>query len=129
MSGAWPFFSLLLALVAIAGLALATFTLFGARELPRRGALALSALLAVSTVSLGIYVAGEDHYRRGGITRWEAYDARGLTVAAISVGLAAVVGLVVAGIQNRRALGSAAFLACGAAGVLQFLALFANSLN
>ena len=40
-------------------------------------------LFAVAGGYLTYYAASEDSYRRGGISRWEAYDAHALTVGAI----------------------------------------------
>ena len=48
---------------------------------------------------LTYYAASEDSYRRGGISRWEAYDAHALTPAAI---LACVAVCVLAALSDRR---------------------------
>src|SRR5687768_8803839 len=45
-------------------------------------------LFAAAAGYLIHYAASEDSYRRGGISRWEAYDAHVLTVGAILVCLA-----------------------------------------
>ena len=112
----------LLPFVGLAGL------LFAVRW-SRQAALAQASAIAVSTVAVIVYVAGEDDYRGGGVSRWEAYDARALTVSAVSVGIAAVVGLVAASATDRRALGVTAFVVSAVAAALQFAAVLANSLN
>jgi hypothetical protein len=94
----------------------------------RVGVLVQGAVVAASTLALGLYVASEDDYRRGGISRWEAYDAQALTVGAIAAGVAASILLVLAA-RGRRWLGIAASLASTAAAVLAFTAFLANSLN
>jgi len=95
-----------------------------------RIALAGQALAAsVSSVSLALYVAGPDSYRADGTSRWVAYDAQGLTVTAVVLGLVvAVVALALVAWPRRRFLPLLG-LAGIAAAVLIFCALFANSLN
>ena len=79
--------------------------------------------------ALTVYVASEDDYRRGGISRWQAYDAHAVTVAAIAVGLGAAVALVGAATRRRTGLALIGFLASSAAFALFFVAFLANSLN
>jgi hypothetical protein len=115
-------------LVAAAGVGLAGAVVIGLSRW-RVAALMQGGIVAISTLVLALYVASEDDYRRGGITRWEAYDAKELTAGAIAIGLAASVLLLIAAARGRHSLGIAASLASAAAGVLAFMAFFANSLN
>ena len=96
---------------------------------PKLAAFAYAALLGGTVVALTSYVAGEDDYRRGGISRWDAYDARAATVAAVAVALAAAVALVVAATRHRPRLAIVGFVVSSAAFVLSFAAFLANSLN
>jgi hypothetical protein len=87
-----------------------------------------AALFAGAGAYLVYYAASEDSYRRGGISRWEAYDAHALTVGAIGACLA--VSMVALLADRRR--GRAVWLAgpAGLAAALLFAAAFAtNSLN
>ena len=79
--------------------------------------------------ALTLYVASEDDYRRGGISRWEAYDAQELTGAEIATALAAAVALIGAARRRRAGLATIGFLASSAAFALCFAAFLANSLN
>jgi hypothetical protein len=88
-----------------------------------------AALLGASALALTVYVASEDDYRRGGISRWQAYDAHTATVAAIAVGLGAAVALLGAATRRRAGLAIIGFLASSAAFALSFVAFLANSLN
>jgi hypothetical protein len=112
----------LLPVLALVGLVLAVLG-------RSRTAFLQAAVVAGSTVAVVIYVAAEDDYRDTGISRWEAYDAKALTVSAVALGAAAAVGLVAAAALRRRRLRMTAFLASSAAAVLQFMAVLANSLN
>jgi hypothetical protein len=56
-------------------------------------------LFAAAGAYLAYYAASEDSYRRGGISRWEAYDAHALTVVAIG---ACLVVCVLALFADRR---------------------------
>ena len=85
--------------------------------------------LAVAGIALALYVASEDDYRRGGISRWDAYDAHGITVAAIAVGLAAALALGWAAARRGARLAVVGFLVSSAAFALYFVAFLANSLN
>jgi hypothetical protein len=123
----WFALTWLLVLAGAAGIVLAAAAGLGAGGRTQAGAVAQAALLAGSTLALALYVASEDDYRRGGISRWEAYDAQELTTAALSTGAAAAVGLVLA--RDGRGWLVAASLASTVAAALQFAALFANSLN
>lgn len=82
--------------------------------------------LAVSGY-LALFVAAEDGYRNDGTSRWDAYDAHGLTVMAIAVGVLVGLLAIIALRSSRLALLS------GAAGVvaacLVTAAFLANSLN
>jgi hypothetical protein len=85
-------------------------------------------LFAAAAGYLTYYAASEDSYRRGGISRWEAYDAHALTVGAI---LACLAVCVLAAVADRRR-GRVVLLA-GPAGLaaasLFAVAFAANSLN
>ena len=83
--------------------------------------------LAVSTAVLAVYVAREDDYRRNGISRWDAYDAKPLTVSAACLGLVAAALLLVAWKTRRRDLALVAFVVSAFAAVVQFMAFAANS--
>lgn len=115
-------------LVAAAGVGLAGAVGLGMARW-RPAALVQGGIVAVTSLALALYVASEDDYRRGGITRWEAYDAKELTAGAIAIGLVASIMLLLAGARGRPWLGMAASLTSTAAGVLAFMAFFANSLN
>jgi hypothetical protein len=115
--------------LAAAGIMLAAVVRVRGETWPRASAFAYTALLSASAVALMVYVAREDDYRRGGISRWDAYDAHVLTVAAITIGLAAAVVLVGAALHRQALLAVAGFLASSAAFVLYFIAFLANSLN
>jgi hypothetical protein len=115
-------------LVAVAGVGLAgAIALSVARW--RVAAVVQGGIVAITTLMLALYVASEDDYRRGGITRWEAYDAKELTAGAVAIGVAASIMLLLAAARGRHWFGIAAFLASSAAGVLAFMAFLANSLN
>jgi hypothetical protein len=86
-------------------------------------------VLAATAVALIAYVASEDDYRKGGISRWEAYDAEGVTVTAIAFALAAITAVVVALRRRSSSVAVLAVLAALAACVLQTAAFLANSLN
>ena len=95
-----------------------------------RGALGAQALLAVgASLYLALYVAGEDDYRSNGTTRWEAYDAKGLTLTAIAVGLAVTVLALALVAWPRKRFLPALGLAGIVAAALIFIAFFANTLN
>jgi hypothetical protein len=115
-------------LVAAAGLVLAGLVALRSRW-PRTGAMVQAVVVALSTLGLALYVASEDDYRRNGISRWDAYDAKGLTIVAVVVGVGAAIGLFVAVTRDRRRLGVVALLASTVAGALMFAAFLANSLN
>jgi hypothetical protein len=113
--------------VALAGLVLAVSALRG-RWL-RTWALVLAVVVAASTVSLAVYVAGEDDYRRNGISRWAAYDAELVTVVAVAAGAVVAVLLLVAAARDRLVLGAVTSLLSVGAAALTFVAYFANTLN
>ena len=94
----------------------------------RAVALAEAAALAVSTLSLIAYVASEDDYRGGGISRWDAYDVRELTIIAVTLGVAATASLVAVRARGRGATVSA-FLIGVAAAAVQCAAFLGSSLN
>jgi hypothetical protein len=112
--------------VALAGLVLAV-TALGGRWL--RTWACVQAAVAGSTVGLAVYVAGEDDYRRNGTSRWAAYDAELVTVAAVVAGAVVAVVLAAAAARNLRGLGGVASLLSIGAATLTFVAYFANSLN
>ena len=119
----------MLPFVAAAGIVLAVVVAVRSETWPRTAAFAYAALLSASAIGLTFYVASEDDYRRGGISRWDAYDAHALTVAAIVIGLAAAVALVGAATRRQARLAITGFLVSSAAFVLYFAAFLANSLN
>ena len=95
-----------------------------------RMTLGVQALLAgLTSVWLALYVAGPDDYRADGTSRWDAYDAQGLTVVAVVAGLiVGVLALLLFAWPRPRfypLLGLAGIVAA----VLIFCAFFANSLN
>lgn len=114
---------------AAAGIALAAVVSVRGETWPRSAAFVYAALLGASALALTVYVASEDDYRRGGISRWQAYDAHPVTVAAIAVGLGSAVALVGAATRRRTGLAIIGFLASSAAFALFFVAFLANSLN
>jgi hypothetical protein len=124
----WPVVWML-PLLAAAGTLLAVWAFRRSDRWPRTAGFAQAALLGVSTLGLTVYVASEDDYRRGGISRWEAYDAEALTIAAIGIGLLAAIVLVGASAHRRPGLAVAGFIASAVALALQFVAFLANSLN
>jgi hypothetical protein len=124
----WPI-AWMLPFLAATGIVLAVVVGARGESWPRSGALAYSALLGASAIALTWYVASEDDYRRGGISRWDAYDAHVLTVAAIAIGLAAAVALVGAATRHHAGLAMGGFLLSSAAFALYFAAFLANSLN
>src|SRR4051812_20533742 len=66
----------------------------------RRLAAAESGLFALLAVAMVVDVAGEDDYLNDGTSRWAAYDAHGISVAAV---LSSLLGCVLAGAAVRRA--------------------------
>jgi hypothetical protein len=95
-----------------------------------RGALGAQALLAVgASLYLAFYVAGDDDYRLDGTTRWEAHDAKGLTLSAIALGLAVTMVAVALVAWPRKRFLPALGLAGIAAAALIFVAFFANTLD
>ena len=85
-------------------------------------------LFAVAGGFLTYYAASEDSYRRGGVSRWEAYDAHALIVAAILACIAVCVLAVLAD-RRRGRMVSLAGPAGGAAALLFAAAFVANSIN
>jgi hypothetical protein len=124
----WPLVWML-PFVAVTGIALAVVVGVRGKTWPRSAAFVYAALLGVSALALTVYVASEDDYRRGGISRWQAYDAHAITVAAIAIGLGAAVALVGAATRRHSGLAMIGFLASSAAFALSFAAFLANSLN
>jgi hypothetical protein len=102
----------------------------GRSETGRRSATLIgeAMLFAGAGGYLTYYAASEDSYRRGGISRWEAYDAHALTVVAISACLAVCVLAFVADRRRGRLL-SFAGPAGLAAALLFAVAFVANSNN
>lgn len=85
-------------------------------------------LFAGAGAYLVYYAASEDSYRRGGISRWEAYDVQPLTVGAVGACLAVCVLAFLA--DRRRGRGVWLVGPAGLAAALLFAAAFAaNSLN
>jgi hypothetical protein len=124
----WPIVWML-PFLAATGIVLAAVVGVRGESWPRSGAFAYAALLGTSAIALTWYVASEDDYRRGGISRWDAYDAHVLTVAAIAIGLVAAVALVGAAARRRAGPAISGFLVSSAAFALYFAAFLANSLN
>jgi hypothetical protein len=124
----WPLVWML-PLGAATGIVLAVVVGVRSETWPRWATFVYAALLGASALALTVYVASEDDYRRGGISRWQAYDAHAVTVAAIAVGLGAAVALVGAATRRRTGLSIIGFLASSAAFALFFVAFLANSLN
>jgi len=85
-------------------------------------------LAALSTAALAVYVASEDDYRGNGISRWEAYDAGGLTVAAALAG-AALCALAVFGTKRSGRVSLVAGSAGVAVAAFFFVAFAENTLN
>ena len=119
----------MLPFLAATGIALAVVVGLRGETWPRSAAFVYAVLLCASALALAMYVASEDDYRRGGISRWEAYDAQAITVAAIAIGLGAAVALVGAATRRAVRLAVIGFLASSAAFALSFAAFLANSLN
>jgi hypothetical protein len=124
----WPIVWML-PLLAVAGVVLAVAVGVRGDGWPRPVAFAYAAFLAGWAIVLAFYVAGEDDYRGGGISRWDAYDAHPVTVAAIGIGLVAAVALAGAATHGHTGLVVSGFLGSSAAFLLQFIAFLANSLN
>jgi hypothetical protein len=102
----------------------------GRSETGRRSATLIgeAMLFACAGGYLTYYAASEDSYRRGGISRWEAYDAHALTVVAIGACLAVCMLAFVADRRRGRLLSFAG--PAGLAAVLLFaVAFIANSNN
>ena len=89
--------------------------------------IAQAAIFLWGAAYLTYYVASEDDYRRGGISRWDAYDAHVVTVAAITACLAVAAGALAA--QRWRRMVAAVGGAGMAVLVLFAAAVLANSLN
>lgn len=86
-------------------------------------------VLAATTAGLIAYVAGEDDYRRTGVSRWDAYDAQALTVTAVGVALAAITAFFLALGRRSSSLAVLASVAALAACALLTASFLANSLN
>jgi hypothetical protein len=101
----------------------------GRSETGRRSATLIGEAMLFASAGgyLTYYAASEDSYRRGGISRWEAYDAHALTVVAIGACLAVCV-LAFASDRRGRLL-SFAGPAGLAAALLFAVAFVANSNN
>jgi hypothetical protein len=85
-------------------------------------------LFAGVSIYLVLYVVGEDDYRDNGISRWQAYDAHLITVAAVVAGLATCPLALVAA-RGRRLLSQLVGAIGTLSAVLLGLAFIANSLN
>ena len=99
-----------------------------------QGARVRPALLAQGLCSAGLsvylllFVLSEDDYRDNGISRWDAYDAHLVTVAALVAGFAgATLGLAAA--RSRRRLALPLGLLGVVSALLLGIAFIANSLN
>ncbi len=118
-----------LPLVALGGIASATTALVRRASWPRMAAVVQGLIVVGTSAGLAAYAASEDDYRNDGTLRWDAYDAKELTAAAVAAGVAAVVGLVTARVRDDYRLAAASFVGSTIAVALQFLAFLANSLN
>jgi hypothetical protein len=114
---------------AATGIALAVVVGVRGVTWPRSAAFVRAALPGASALALTVYAASENDYRRGGISRWRAYEAHAVTVAAIAVGLGAAVALLGAATRGRAGLAIIGFLVSSAAFALFFVAFLTNSLN
>lgn len=75
----------------------------------------------VQAISLAVYVASEDDYRRMGRSRWETYDAQPVTCLAIGAGLVtAALGFA---LRQRPHWAGMTAGACLASSVITYLAL------
>ena len=88
-----------------------------------------AAVLALVTLFLVAYVAVADDYRATGITRWEAYDAKLLTVIAVVAGAVCAAGLAVGAVRRHRRVLVASLFASVLAALLQIAAFIANTAN
>jgi hypothetical protein len=113
--------------VAASGLVLAVMAWRG--RWPRTWAWVQAAAVAASTVGLALYAGSEDDYRRDGVSRWDAYDAKAVTIAAILAGAVAATVLLLAAARNRPGLGGAAPLLSIGAAALILAAYVANTAN
>ena len=102
----------------------------GRSETGRRSATLIgeAMLFAGAGGYLTYYAASEDSYRRGGISRWEAYDAHALTVVAIGACLAVCMLAFAADRRRGRLLSSAGPVGLAVA-LLFAVAFIANSNN
>jgi hypothetical protein len=121
-------FLLVLILIVFSFWTLAVRAAPSASGLVRPTLLCQALLFVAASGWLARYVAGEDDYRRNGISRWEAYDAHGVTVAAIGAGLA-VAALALLAFRRDGPIVRAVGLASVATAVLFLVAFAANSLN
>ena len=118
-----------LPLAAIAGIVLTIAVLARRDDAPRAALLVEAVVVAAASFALVGYVASEDHYRGNGISRWDAYDAKGLTAAAVAAGLLAAAAMVVARLRKDYRVAAGSLITASVAATLQFVAFFANSLN
>ena len=127
----WLAVWLLLPVVGVTSLILAAVVASGGRiaGLRRAASVIDAALLGLITAALVSYVAGEDHYRMDGTTRWDAYDARPLTVAAVAAGALGVAGVALGVLRSSRWIGATSLLVCAAAAAVQLVAFIANTAN
>lgn len=120
---------LLLALVGVSIWVLICTVFPSGSRLVRPGLTGLALFAGATSGWPALYVAGEDDYRNDGTTRWEAYDAQGLTVAAVLAGfLVCLLALSLIPRPRRRflpALGLAGLFAAG----LIVAAFIANTAN
>jgi hypothetical protein len=130
MEGRLIGFTAWLALAAISLGVLVGYVLWLGEGGVARAFLASQALSAgVASCCLAFYVGGPDDYRGDGTTRWDAYDAQGLTVTAVVVGLVVAAVALVLFVWPRRRFYPLLGLAGIVAAALIFCAYFANSLN
>ena len=127
----WLAVWLLLPVVGVTSLILAALVASGGRiaGLPRAASVIDAALLGLITAALVSYVAGEDDYRMNGITRWDAYDVRPLTVTAVVAGALGVAGVALGVLRSSRWIGVMSLLVCAIAAALQIAAFVANTAN
>ena len=127
----WLAVWLLLPAIGITSLVLAAVVGSGERLAGARRAASVldAALLGLVTAALVLYVAGEDDYRMNGMTRWEAYDVRPLTVSAVVAGALGVAGVAIGAWRSSRWIGVTSLLVCALAALLQLAAFVANTAN
>jgi hypothetical protein len=120
-----------LVLLALAVLYAVTAGIAALPAASRHWRLAPSALLVASTALLVAYVLSEDDYRRGGISRWEAYGNQPAVQALFWLGLVLAAASLIAAARGRTGAGrlaAATLLGLGAV-LAQLLASVGFTVN